>query len=92
MTPDGSIIGLTGVAIDITKRKQDEELIRSYQEQLSLMASQLSLVEEKERREIAKDLHDNIGQILACAKLKLGELDESSHADSKNCQANIRPH
>jgi len=85
--PDGSIIGLTGVAIDITKRRQDEELIRSYQEQLSLMASQLSLVEEKERREIAKDLHDNIGQILACAKLKLGELSESCNAD---CKQNLR--
>ena len=79
----GTIIGLTGVAIDITKRMEYEEMVHSYQEQLSLMASQLSLVEEKERREIAKDLHDNIGQILACAKLKLGELKEASHADFK---------
>ena len=81
--PEGNIMGITCVAIDITKRKQDEELIRSYQEQLSLLASRLSLVEEKERRRIAKDLHDNIGQILACAKLKLGELNKSFHVDCR---------
>jgi signal transduction histidine kinase len=43
-------------------------------------------VEEKERRRIAKDLHDNIGQILACAKLKLGELNKSCGAD---CNATL---
>ena len=44
-------------------------------------------MEEKERRRIAIDLHDNIGQILACAKLKLGELNKACNAD---CKATLR--
>jgi signal transduction histidine kinase len=75
------------VGRDITKRKEYEELISGYQDQLSLLVSRLSLVEEKERRRIAKDLHDNIGQILACAKLKLGELSKSCDAE---CSAPLK--
>jgi signal transduction histidine kinase len=34
----------------------------------------LTLLEERERRRIANDLHDHIGQNLALSKIKLGEL------------------
>jgi signal transduction histidine kinase len=46
----------------------------SYQEQLRCLAAELSLTEERERRAIAADLHDHIGQTLATAKIKLGAL------------------
>jgi signal transduction histidine kinase len=44
------------------------------EEELRSMASQLSLLEERERRQIATDLHDNIGQTLALSKIRLGLL------------------
>ncbi|MCX5795913.1 MAG: sensor histidine kinase [Elusimicrobia bacterium] len=46
----------------------------SYQEQLRCLAAQLSLTEERERRALAADLHDHIGQTLAAARLKLSAL------------------
>jgi len=46
----------------------------SYQAQLRSLAVELSLVEERERRRIAIQLHENIGQILAFAQIKLGAL------------------
>jgi len=64
-------------ALDITERKQAElELVRR-QNQLKALASQLTLAEERQRRRIAADLHDNVGQSLAFAKLRLETLRKS---------------
>jgi PAS domain S-box-containing protein len=62
---------------DITDRKKAEEDIRTYQEQLQSLATELSLTEERERRRLATDLHDHIGQALAVSKIKLGVLQKS---------------
>jgi PAS domain S-box-containing protein len=59
---------------NLTPQKEAEEKIRSYQEQLRSLASQLSLAEERERRILATELHDHIGQILALTQIKLGAL------------------
>lgn len=61
---------------DINDRKRSEEEIRAYQEQLRALASEISLVEERERRRLATDLHDHIGQTLALTQIKLGEIKE----------------
>jgi len=65
---------------DITHQKQAEKDIRTYQEQLRSVASELSLTEERERRRLATDLHDQVGQILALAQIKLGAIRESTTA------------
>jgi len=59
---------------NITKRRMAEEKLRAYQRRLRSLALELSLTEERERRLIATDLHDNIGQLLAMTKIKLGQV------------------
>ena len=73
---EGKVVRVVSVIRDITERKQVEEKIHSYQEQLRSLASELSLLEERERRQIATDLHDYIGQNLAITKMRLGALRE----------------
>jgi PAS domain S-box-containing protein len=63
---------------DITDQKQAELEIRNYQDRLRSIASELSLTEERERRRLATELHDHVGQILALAQIKLGALKESA--------------
>ncbi len=63
---------------DITDQKQAVKDIRTYQEQLRSVAWELSLTEERERRRLATDLHDHVGQILALAQIKLGAIRESA--------------
>jgi PAS domain S-box-containing protein len=57
-------------AIDEALR-QSEQKLREYQEQLKRMAFEAAVVQERERRRFAVDLHDSIGQSLALARIKL---------------------
>lgn len=59
---------------DVTERKKAEQQIREYREKLQALTIELSLAEERERRRIAMGLHDDVGQVLALAKIKLSEL------------------
>ncbi|MDP3184147.1 MAG: PAS domain S-box protein, partial [Anaerolineales bacterium] len=63
---------------DITERREGEEKIRTYQEQLQSLASELSLTEERERRRLATVLHDHIAQLLVVAKGKFEKIQEST--------------
>lgn len=62
---------IAGTIRDITESKQAEQRLHRYQTQLRSLASELALTEERERRRLATDLHDSIGQSLAMAKLRL---------------------
>jgi signal transduction histidine kinase len=59
---------------DITTRQQAEEKIVNYQKQLQSLTSELSLIEERERRQIATKLHDHVGQVLTMIGIKVEEL------------------
>jgi PAS domain S-box-containing protein len=56
---------------DVSARRESEARIRSYKKNLQEMAFDAALVEERQRRKLAADLHDNIGQTLALAQLRL---------------------
>ncbi len=66
---------------DIGERKRADEKIRKYQENLRNLALEISLLQERERRQIAIDLHDHIGQNLAFAKMKLGGVLETAQPE-----------
>ncbi|MBN2018863.1 MAG: PAS domain-containing protein [Sedimentisphaerales bacterium] len=69
---------MVGTVQDVTEEKQIENELRQSHHQLRLLTAQLSMVEEKERRRIASDLHDSVGQILAFASRELRSLKKSS--------------
>ena len=56
---------------DITQRKQGEESLILQKEQLRALAERLQLVREEDRKQVARDLHDQIGQILTAIKMDL---------------------
>jgi signal transduction histidine kinase len=59
---------------EMEERELRQKEILSYQKKLRSLSSELTLTEERERRAIATDLHDIIGQNLAMAKMKAGTL------------------
>jgi signal transduction histidine kinase len=56
------------------ERKRSGQEITAYQEQLRALASEIFFVEQRERHKIATALHDQVGQTLAMACVKLGGL------------------
>jgi PAS domain S-box-containing protein len=68
--------------MDITERKLAEQKIQEYQKRLKQLALRLTLAEEKERRWIASQLHDEVSQTLAMAKIKLDTLRNSPPSEA----------
>lgn len=54
-----------------------EERVRERTTQLRTLTAELALTEERERRQLARDLHDDLGQVLSIIKIKLSSLDEN---------------
>lgn len=69
---------LIGEAVHRFNQEQELKLSQQQLRLLTSQSSQLSLVEEKERRRIASDLHDSVGQILAFASRELRTLKKTS--------------
>lgn len=61
---NGIPIGVQGTARDITERRRAEEALRGY-------SRRLIEAQEEERQRIARELHDQIGQILTAVQINL---------------------
>ncbi len=72
---DGPVV--VAFVTDITERREAELQVRRYQDRLRHMTFDAVLTEERERRRIAIELHDGIGQALALAQIKLGSVRDS---------------
>ncbi len=70
----GSQIGL------FIQRVQSQEQERDLQEQLQCLATRLVMVQEAERRHLARELHDELGQVLTGLKLMLETAARLPHA------------
>jgi len=56
---------------DITERKRGEALLVLQREQLRALAERLQSVREEDRKIVARELHDQIGQILTSIKMDM---------------------
>jgi PAS domain S-box-containing protein len=79
---DGSFGGFIGSAIDVTEQKLAQQAL----EQVS---GQLIEAQEKERRRIARDLHDDICQRLALLSMEIEQTNRSSNELSKPTKTSL---
>jgi PAS domain S-box-containing protein len=72
---DGELVSWVSVIRDITEEKRVEEKLEQYRRKLRKLAAELTVVEARERRQIAAELHENLGQLLATAKMKIAPMN-----------------
>ncbi len=67
----GKPVRAVGAMMDITARKQMEEQLRDAATKLRALSRRLLEVQENERRALARELHDEVGQVLTGLRLTL---------------------
>ncbi len=94
---------LIGYMFDVTERKMAEQALLESEGQLRALAARLTEVEEDERKRLAQELHDRVGQNLTALNINLNIMknllsDESTEkiatrlADSMNIVAEATLH
>lgn len=66
---DGQVDCFSTILRDISRRVKDEQDLRESREELRKLSALLVSIQEDERRRIALDLHDGLGQSLSLIKL-----------------------
>lgn len=72
------LIRIAGTARDITRRKAAEEALRRSREKLRNLSGYLQRAVEEERKRIAREIHDDLGQTLIALKMSLAALLKKS--------------
>lgn len=71
LTKDEAPATLSGIVQDITERKQAELFLRSALEKVRELARRLAEVQESDRKQLASELHDTIGQELTALNIQI---------------------
>ena len=66
----------TVILRDITRRKQYEDALKASQRELRELSARVLEAREEEKTHIARELHDELGQLLTALKMDLGWLRE----------------
>src|SRR5206468_1426967 len=66
---------------DITERKRAEDQLNSSFNQLRALTARLQSIREEERKRVAREIHDDLGQSLTSIKIDLASLIRALPAD-----------
>ena len=84
--PDGRSRGGVLAFRDVTVEREAQREISARDEGLRRLTSELIIAEDRERKRLAGDLHDGLGQMLALVQLKLSELRGQECVASENLE------
>jgi PAS domain S-box-containing protein len=82
-------IGFRSIGRDETDRRKVEEALKKSEKNLRLLSNRLMNAQEKERKRIAYELHDELGQSLVGLKFQLRELQKKSIGTPNGFQQEI---
>jgi PAS domain S-box-containing protein len=86
----GEFAGFIGSCIDVTERKQAEEMLRNSEHELRKLAGSVLTAQEEERRRLARELHDDVTQRLAFLAIELGKLNANPGNPTEDVRAVVQ--
>jgi two-component system sensor histidine kinase UhpB len=86
---EGQLLGVIAVGQDITERQLAVEALGKSAQRLRFLTSQVLTAQEKERKRISRELHDELGQALMLLKLNLRAADRQL-PEASEVKAEIR--
>ena len=88
--PDGKIVGIVEDFKDISERKRAERDLKESGERLRELAAHLQGIREEERGRIAREIHDELGQVLTALSLDVRWLQKRLPEDRGDLQEKTR--
>jgi PAS domain S-box-containing protein len=85
--PGGAFMGYRGVGRDVTERLRAERALRDSERRVRALLRRLTATQEAERRRIAANLHDFVGQNLTALGIGLETLRGATAADAESRHA-----
>lgn len=79
---EGRVTAILAAGRDITDLKQAEQDLKDSRKKLQVLYSHFIMAQEEERKRIASDLHDDLGQTLAVLKLRIQSIQKKLPPES----------
>ena len=86
---DGAVVRTVGTLYDSTEQKQIEARVEQSRQQLRSLAVHLLSVREQERAAVAKEIHDDVGQIVAAVRMDLAAVQRKLGSGNRQQQEHI---
>jgi signal transduction histidine kinase len=83
MDKQGSPRRMVGSVLDITDRKNIERELKESEQQLRFLSAELLTAHEAERKRIAGEVHDELGQSMTVLKLRLRTIEKQLRKDQE---------
>ena len=87
---DAGMVLWDGIMLDATDARRNEEKLRQSEEFLRDLCVRVGMIREEEKSAIAREIHDELGQLLTVLKMDLSCMREAGGIDSRSVAKMLR--
>jgi PAS domain S-box-containing protein len=86
----GNVITILSLVLNVTERKKTEETLRQSYEEIRRLTEHLQKVREEERKNISREIHDELGQQLTAIKMDVAWIDKKIPEETPDIKRKLK--